>query len=169
MKNALLYLTLSPSSRVQTHVRLKRKFLSFRRFLMTKLSKYIGLGVLASGLFFGTILTAYADDPATNDNNGPAQVGGDHGWNKKDWGDGWKDKFGLTDDQSKQLKDLFKKQREETKTLADQMKIDMDTLKLKVDSKASDGQIKALLDKISSEKKSYRPSASTLWSGPILF
>jgi Spy/CpxP family protein refolding chaperone len=65
----------------------------------------------------------------------------------------WKEKIGLTDDQVTKLKDLMKNQREETKTLADQMRVDMDTLKLKIDSKASDDTIKSLLDNLSAEKK----------------
>ncbi len=120
---------------------------------MTKLFKFMGLGALASVLFFGTNLTAFADDPPTSDANAPAQKSGDRGWNNRGWGDGWKEKLGLTDTQSQQLKDLLKKQREETQALWDQIKVDMDTLKLKVDSKASDDDVKALLDKLSTEKK----------------
>jgi Spy/CpxP family protein refolding chaperone len=120
---------------------------------MTRLFKFIGLGALVSGLFWGSILSAYADDPATSGGITPAPKGSDHGWNNKGWGDMWKDKFGLSEDQSQKLKDLFKKQKEETQTLVDQMKVDMDTLKLKVDSKAPDDQIKSLLDNLSAEKK----------------
>ncbi len=127
---------------------------------MTKLLKNIGLGVLASGLFFGSVLAVYADDAATKDDNGTAQKG-DHGWNKKGCGDMWKKKFGLTDDQSQKLKDLFKKQREDTQALADQVKVDTDTLRLKVDTKASDDDIKALLDTLSADKKQLKAKRET--------
>lgn len=52
---------------------------------MTKLFKFMGLGALASVLFFGTNLTAFADDPPTSDGNNLAQKSGDHGWNKRGW------------------------------------------------------------------------------------
>lgn len=120
---------------------------------MTKLFKTLGLA-LAVGFFFGTILVVHADDPSAKDDNGSAPKGSDHGWNKKDWGGMWKDKFGLTDSQIQKLKDLMKKHKDETQALTDQIKIDMDTLKLKVDSKASDDEIKTLLDNLLAEKKS---------------
>lgn len=69
-----------------------------------------------------------------------------------------KKKLGLTDSQADKLKDLFKKQMEENKTLRDQAKVDMDTLQLKVDSKASDDEIHKLLDKLDSEHQSLQSS-----------
>ena len=64
-----------------------------------------------------------------------------------------KEKLGLSDDQVSKLKDLFKSQGETMKPLRDQMKIDMDTLQQKVDTKASDGDVKKLLDKLEADQK----------------
>ena len=63
-----------------------------------------------------------------------------------------KEKLGLTDDQAVKLKGLFKKQMEDTRSLRDQMRIDMDTLRQKVDMKTSDSEIKKLLDALSADR-----------------
>ncbi len=64
-----------------------------------------------------------------------------------------KEKLGLTNDQAAKLKDVFKSQMEANKPLRDQMKIDVDTLQQKVDAKASDADIKKLLDKLETDNK----------------
>ena len=124
---------------------------------MKKFLDLLGLSALSAFLIFGTLQWVHADDPATSDNDNPAKMDKGHGWDKGGWGGDrsgkWKEKFGLTDAQAERLKALFKKQREESQTLRDQIKIDMDTLKLKVDSKASDAEIKTILDNLQAEKK----------------
>ena len=64
-----------------------------------------------------------------------------------------KEKLGLSDSQASKLKDFFKKQMEDMKPLRDQVKIDMDTLQQKVDTKASDGDVKKVLDALSADRK----------------
>ena len=120
---------------------------------MKKLLGILGLGALSAALLFGAIQFVRADDSAPADNDSSAKMDKGHGWDKGDHVGMWKEKLGLSDSQADKLKDLFNKQREETKILSDQMKVNMDTLKLKVDSKASDGEIKALLDSLSAGKK----------------
>ena len=106
-----------------------------------------GLAVLAMGIFFGLGVSASAHEEGMN-----MQMGEGRGWDKGGWDEGCQKSCGLSDSQAKQCKDLFKKQREETQTQCDQMKVDMDTLKLKVDAKAGDDEIKDLLAKIETQK-----------------
>jgi Spy/CpxP family protein refolding chaperone len=120
---------------------------------MKKLMGWVGLGALSLFLLFWGVQILRADDPASGDNDGPPKMDRGQGWEKGGPMGMWKEKMGLTVDQAAKLKDLMKNQREETRALADQMKVDMDTLKLKVDSKASDDQIKTLLDNLSAQKK----------------
>lgn len=120
---------------------------------MKKLLGWAGLGALSLFLLLGGIQLLHADDPSSGDNDGPSKLDKGHGWDKGGPMGMWKERMGLTDDQVTKLKDLLKDQREATKTLADQMRVDMDTLKLKIDSKAADDTIKSLLDNLSAEKK----------------
>jgi Spy/CpxP family protein refolding chaperone len=124
---------------------------------MKKFLGLLGLSALSAFLIFGTLQWVHADDQAQSDNDGQAKMDKGQGWDKGGWGGDrsgmWKEKFGLTDAQAEKLQDLFKKQREESQTLRDQIKVDMDTLKLKVDSKASDAEIKTILDNLQAEKK----------------
>jgi Spy/CpxP family protein refolding chaperone len=129
------------------------------------MKKKLWLVALMTTALVGTAFTLYADDaqaPAGGDDKpgmgqgtdpGPdgGMMGGDHM-------DKMKEKLGLSDDQAAKLKDLFKSQMEANKPLRDQMKIDMDTLQQKVDMKASDGDIKKLLDKLDSENKEMQAS-----------
>lgn len=117
-------------------------------------------GLMAAALV-GTALTTYADDdqaPAGGDNHpgmGQGMDGGRMGGGHMDM---MKKKLNLTDDQASKLKDLFKGRMEADKPLRDQMKIDVDTLQQKVDTKASDGDIKKLLDKLDAEQKQMQAS-----------
>ncbi len=120
------------------------------------------LAGLMAAVLAGAAWTAYADEdkPAADDNGqmsmddnggGPGgmqggMMGGHFDWMKK--------KLDLSDSQAEKLKDLFKKQMDENKPLRDQMKIDMDTLQQKVDLKASNGEIKKVLDALSTDRKS---------------
>jgi len=117
-------------------------------------------GLMAVALA-GAALTTYADDdqaPAgDNDHPGMGQ-GMDDGMMGGGHMAMMKEKLGLTDDQAAKLKDLFKGQMEANKPLRDQMKIDVDTLQQKVDMKASDGDIKKLLDKLDGEQKQMQAS-----------
>lgn len=123
---------------------------------MKKLSHLFVVGSLATVLFLGYGLAKAQDqNPPADDQGGDhaAMQGGDHG----DWGkdriEHLKDKLGLTDDQAAQMKEAFKKQGEANKPLRDQEKIDFDVLQQKVDTKASDSDIKDLLDKLEKEHK----------------
>jgi Spy/CpxP family protein refolding chaperone len=123
---------------------------------MIKFSRWFLVGSLATVLFLGYGLVKAQDAPAADNQGGdkPAMQG-DH--KPGDWGkdriEHLKDKLGLTDDQATQLKEAFQKQGEAIKPLRDQEKIDMDTLQQKVDTKASDSDIKALLDKLKEDRK----------------
>lgn len=127
------------------------------------MKKKIWLAGLMAAALAGAAWTAYADDnqaPAGSDDK-PAMGQGmdpDGGMMGGEHMDKMKEKLGLTDDQASKLKDLFKNQMEANKPLRDQMKIDMDTLQQKVDMKASDGDIKKLLDKLDGEQKQMQAS-----------
>jgi len=124
---------------------------------MKKFSRLFLVGGLATAMFLGYGLAKAQDqNPPVDDpsSDHSAMQGGNHG----DWGKGrmehLKDKLGLTDDQAAKLKETFKKQMEANKPLRDQEKIDIDTLQQKVDTKASDSDIKDALDKLSADRKS---------------
>jgi len=124
---------------------------------MKKFFRLFLVGGLATAMFLGYGLAKAQDqNPPADDQGGdhPMMQNVDHG----DWGkdriEHLKDKLGLTDDQAAKLKETFKKQREANKPLRDQEKIDIDTLQQKVDSKASDSDIKDALDKLSADHKS---------------
>jgi Spy/CpxP family protein refolding chaperone len=126
---------------------------------MKKFSRLFLVGSLATAMFLGYGLAKAQDqNPPTDDQGGdhPRMQDGDHG-DHGDWGkdriEHLKDKLGLSDDQATKLKEAFKKQMEANKPLRDQEKIDMDTLQQKVDIKASDSDIKALLDKLKDDHK----------------
>ncbi len=119
------------------------------------------LAGLTAAALVGAAWTAYADDDKMaaddsgkmfmDDNGGGPDgmhggiMGGHFDWMKK--------KLGLSDSQADKLKDMFKKQIESMKPLRDQMKIDMDTLQQKVDTKASEETIKKLLDALKADRK----------------
>ncbi|HTA77424.1 MAG TPA: Spy/CpxP family protein refolding chaperone [bacterium] len=124
---------------------------------MNKISYLFFAGSLATTLFLGQGLAKAQDAPADNQGGAPPAMSGDHdGMDKKD-GKGrleeMKQKLGLTDDQAAKLKTAMKKQMEANKPLRDQEKIDIDTLQQKVDSKASDSDITAALDKLKEDRK----------------
>ena len=120
------------------------------------MKKLLWLGSLLALFLMGTVSWARADEAAAGDDAAP-MAHADHGM---DGGmgmggkmmDRMKEKLGLSDSQVSQLKDMFKKTREENQSLRDQAKIDMDTLQQKVDSKASDSDLKNLLDKLQKDK-----------------
>jgi Spy/CpxP family protein refolding chaperone len=131
---------------------------------MKKLYGYI----LAGSLALGAPILALAQDQDTAPTDSAAAMqapdhsfkgNGDHarhgGWKPQD---SFKEKYALTDDQSAKLKDLFKSRREESGPLRDRMKVEIDTLRLDVDSNASEGELKAVLDKLSADKKSMQAS-----------
>lgn len=130
------------------------------------MNKNFWLVTLMTAVLAGTSLTAYAqDDPAPKGD--PDQPAMGRGMDNGGPGGGWmggghlgklKEKLGLTDDQISKIKDLFKSQREAMTPLKDQMKIDMAILQQKVDTKASDGDLKKLLDKLDGEQKQMQAS-----------
>jgi len=120
--------------------------------------------LLAGSLAFGLPLLAMAQDQDTAPTDTAAtQAPQDH-LSKGAWDGGWKDKdsfkekYALTDDQSAKLKALFKSRREEAKPLREKMRVEIDTLRLDVDSNASEGQLKAALDKLAADKKTMQAS-----------
>lgn len=64
-----------------------------------------------------------------------------------------KDKLDLSDEQAKQFKDMGKTHREANKAVMEKMKLDMDTLRVLVDEKASDAKLKAQLNKLKQDGK----------------
>ncbi len=151
------------------------------------MKKWTVWGSLLVALTFGFALSAHADDdPGGPGGEKPAAMDGNGGPDGMQGGmmgghfDKMKEKLGLSDSQASQLKDLFKKQGEDMKPLRDQMKIDMDTLQQKVDAKASDGDVKKVLDALSADRKgmdaarqkmedSVREILSPTQQGPNLF
>jgi Spy/CpxP family protein refolding chaperone len=123
---------------------------------MNKLFGVVQLAVFSAVLILGFAPRLYAQDQDAVDNGSLTNMGEDPGWQGDGGTDGWKDKFGLSDSQAGKLKDLFKKHRGETQAVVDQIKIDLDTLKLKVDTKASDDQVQALLDALKADQKKFR-------------
>ena len=127
---------------------------------MKKFSRLFLVGSFATALFLGYGLAKADNSMATDDNGGDqSAMNTDHQNNMDHDGMGkgriehLKEKLGLTDDQTTQLKEAFKKQEEAIKPLRDQEKIDVDTLQQKVDIKASDSDIKTLLDKLKEDHK----------------
>jgi Spy/CpxP family protein refolding chaperone len=134
---------------------------------MKKLYGYI----LAGSLALGAPLLALAQDQDTAPTDSAAATqaptGSDH-HPKGDWDhahhggwkpyDGFKEKYALTDDQSSKLKDLFKSHQEETKPLRNKIRVEIDTLRLDVDSNASESDLKDALDKLTEDKKSMQAS-----------
>lgn len=129
------------------------------------MKKSIWLVSLMTLALMGVTLAAYGqDNPApTGDNGQPAMgPGSDGGMMGGGMVDKLKDKLGLSADQVTKLKDLFKANMEKMKPLRDQMKIDMDTLQQKVDAKASDGDLKKVLDALSADRKSMAASRENM-------
>ena len=117
-------------------------------------------GIMAATLA-GLTLAVNADDsqaPAGDKDQPAMGQGMDGGMMSMGPMSRMKEKLGLSDDQAAKVKDLFKSRMEANKPLRDQMKIDVDTLQQKVDTKASDGDIKKLLDKLDSEQKQMQSS-----------
>jgi Spy/CpxP family protein refolding chaperone len=121
---------------------------------MKKLTRLFLNTALVSTLFLGYSLVRAQDQaaPADNASGDKMEMKGDHG-DGKDRMDRMKEKLGLSDSQAAKLKEAFKKQMEANKPLRDQEKIDVDTLQQKVDSKASDSDIKDLLEKLKADRK----------------
>jgi Spy/CpxP family protein refolding chaperone len=119
---------------------------------MRKLFKKGGFVFVAAGLFVGLGLSASADENTLKDGEGNTQLSEDHAWDKGGWEDTCNKKCDLTSDQKTKLKSIFKKQRESTQPLVDQIKVDMATLQQKVDAKAGDEDIKTILVNLDDEK-----------------
>ncbi len=114
---------------------------------------------LASTLFLGySLVRAQDQNPSAGDQGGaqPAMTAPDHGEGENGRLEHMKKELGLTDAQTAKLKTVMKKEREANKTLWDQVKIDLDTLQQKVDTKASDSDITNVLDKLKSDRKQLR-------------
>ena len=103
------------------------------------------------GVFLGLGASARAEEGMPKDDG--MQMSEAHGWDKGGWEDGCKKACDLSDSQSGKVKDLCKKQRKESQSLCDQINVDEDTLKMKLNAKADDDTIKGLLAKIDAEKE----------------
>ncbi len=123
---------------------------------MKNISRWFFAGTLATALFLGYGLAKAQDAPPADNTSDQPAVGADHdkdGDHGKERMEKMKEKLGLTDAQVVKLKAAMKKQMEANKPLRDQEKIDIDTLQQKVDSKASDSDITAALDKLKEDRK----------------
>jgi Spy/CpxP family protein refolding chaperone len=124
------------------------------------MKKWTVLAGFLAALTFGFALAVHADDDQAAPGGEKAAPMGDNGGPDDAQGgmmgghfDRMKEKLGLSDGQASKLKELFKKQMADMKPLRDQMKIDMDTLQQKVDTKASDADVKKVLDALSTDRK----------------
>jgi Spy/CpxP family protein refolding chaperone len=129
---------------------------------MKKLTGVLLAGSLALGL--PLLALAQDQDTAPTDSAAAAQAqpskndgthAGHGGWKGQD---GFKQRYALTDDQSAKLKELFKSRQEEAKPLRNKIKVELDTLRLDVDSNASEGELKAALEKLAADKKTLEAS-----------
>ncbi len=121
------------------------------------------LAVLSTVLLMGSAVLVYADEDMAPTGDGTAMEQGDgpHEMGDGRFGKRMKEKLGLTEDQATKLKDLMKSQMEKNKPLMDQVKIDMDVLQQKVDTKASDTDVKSALDKLSADRKTMESARET--------
>ncbi len=123
------------------------------------MNKRLWLASLFAGALVGSTVMLYADEAKNQAGDGGqvatdnAPQGGDEGGHHGMGLEKMKEKLGLTDDQATQMKALFKSRMDSGKTLRDQMKVDLDILKQKVDAKASNGDLKSALDTLSADKK----------------
>ncbi|HVZ81552.1 MAG TPA: Spy/CpxP family protein refolding chaperone [bacterium] len=62
-------------------------------------------------------------------------------------------KLDLTDDQVSKLKELYQGQKDANKSLRERLKADMKSLRDKVDAKASDSDLKSVLDSLSQDRQ----------------
>jgi Spy/CpxP family protein refolding chaperone len=128
-------------------------------------------GMLKSLLCAG-LLGIMAWSPAMADQGKDSKACG--GWCRPGMGGQWgggkagdrmemmKKRLNLSDSQVFKLKDLFKKQMEETKPLRDQLKIDMDKLQQKIDTKAAASDLKDLLDQLQKDRQDLQASREKL-------
>jgi Spy/CpxP family protein refolding chaperone len=120
------------------------------------MNKIILIGGLSLALVFGAIVTAHA----FGKDDGKGAYGMKTGMTKFDPAkfeqarlDKMKKDLGLSDDQVEKLKALFKSHREELKPLQEKMKTDVDTLRTKKEAKATDSELKPVLDLLSADRK----------------
>jgi Spy/CpxP family protein refolding chaperone len=73
------------------------------------------------------------------------------------WGEGrggrMKEELGLTDDQAKKMKEAHEADEKAMKPLMEKLKLDIDSLRLLVDKKAGDSDLKASLDTLKADHK----------------
>jgi Spy/CpxP family protein refolding chaperone len=100
-----------------------------------------GLGVLVLAL-----ATLHAEKSMdTDDAQGPGEG---HGMMAEKMKDHFKKALGLSDEQAKKVEELDKADHEKGKLLRDRVEADMANLKVLVDGKASDGELKAALENL---------------------
>jgi Spy/CpxP family protein refolding chaperone len=107
--------------------------------------KKLRIAITAIGLaaVIGSSHSLRADD---------ADKGGDH----KAWGgreEMMKKELGLSDDQVAKMKELDKANAEAMKPLMEKAKLDVDSLRVLVDKKASDSDLKAAVEGLKADKK----------------
>jgi len=120
-------------------------------------NKFLLVGLFAAVLAGSSLTVQAQDHPAPAGDNG-SQAGAP-GVQPGGWPQGgidlekMKEKLALTEDQVSKLKDVLKIQMESEKSIRDQMKIDMDILQKKVDSNASEADLKKILDILAADRK----------------
>ena len=118
------------------------------------MKRMIMSGMLLAAVLWGNAAFVGAGEQAPPAGDGPSAMDqGMGGMMGQDRLEKMKEKLGLSDDQVSKLKALFKSQRSVTKPLRDKLKSDMDDLQKKVDAKASDADLKKVLDSLSDDRK----------------
>jgi Spy/CpxP family protein refolding chaperone len=119
-----------------------------RKQVMKKIPKISAVISLVLGAVFCLSLMSYAGmGPGGPGGPGPGPLGMHEG----DRIIQMKDKIGLTDDQVTKIKKLFRESRNSIQTLMDQQKDDLDAVETKLKAKASDKELKVLLDALDAD------------------
>jgi len=121
---------------------------------MKKISNLMFAGCLAAVLFLNFGIASA--------NKGPEGNGDKADHKEMNRLGGMKEKLGLTDEQAAKMKDIWKSQQETMKSLRDQERVDMALLRQKVDAKASDSEIRTVLDKLSADRKAIQEAQESM-------
>jgi Spy/CpxP family protein refolding chaperone len=110
------------------------------------------LGLGAALLFSSPLLRA--DEGGGDKGQPPMAMGGEgEGHPGGPHGDMMKKKLELSDEQEKKMKEEHKANEAVIKPLREKIKIDVDTLRLLVDKKASDSELSKALDELQADRK----------------
>jgi Spy/CpxP family protein refolding chaperone len=89
----------------------------------------------------------------------------------KAWGhghEGMKEELGLSDDQAKQLKEAREANEKVMKPLMEKLKLDLDSLRVLVDKKAADADLKSALDGLKADHKAMEEQRAKQMEGMAL-